>query len=163
MDAVSYAFLSACGLVVGINWLANHLTHGKMVDARGVAVMLTLMCAASNLRHVIYPDEPRSLFIYPAMDLLALVTMYIVSARQPRVWKIGVGLCLLTDLFLHALYLRDIMPLNALWQYYVMLDILFALQLLFAAVPGGISLGRYCLSHLPSGWLSRHGILAGQR
>lgn len=168
MGVVGQAFVVACIAIVGLNWLANHLSKGKLIDARGVAVMLTMMCAAGNIQHVLFP-APRNLLINPVMDVLALMTMYVVSVNRPRVWKIVVGLCLLTELFIHAMYLprltemdeRSVFYAGIKQQYDTLLNILFALQLLFTAVPGGISLGRYCLSHLPRGWMSRHGLLAG--
>ena len=149
------AFGLASVLVLAVSLIAWRKDPGRFASAAGVSLMLLFSWWASNSLIALYgvPDGVRA---SPIIDLIGLSVMAACWAMRPKVWKAVVGLCFAACLCAHWAFLMQPTTL-AFARYSAILDVIFAVQLVTAALPGG----GYVLDRVISHLLDRRGFRAG--
>ncbi len=129
--------------VVGLN------AFSKDPDAKGMAIVLALIWATSNVLAAFY-TPPESMRLYPIMDLAGGLVAYAAWMRRHAVWKLATAwlffaMCLVHVAFwLHeaiAEFSRGAVPPGSLLTYVAALNVFTALQLAFVGSSGVRSVG----------------------
>jgi len=131
--------------VLAVSLIAWRGEPGRYASAAGVALMLLFSWWASNSLVALYgiPDGVR--------DLIGLSVMAACWAMRPKVWKAVVGLCFAACLCAHWAFWMQPTTL-AFSRYSATLDVIFAVQLAIAALPGGGHVVDRALRYLSDRW-----------
>lgn len=143
--AMSYGMASAA--VVALSLFANRARYDRHVDAVGSALMLFLFWSICNVLLILY-GLPDALLANPPMDLIGTAVAGVMFARRPAIWKAGLSLTFLTQCGLAVAFWAKGLALH---DYLLQDNILFAMELCFVALPGGLHVG----SRLGHGLLHR--------
>lgn len=136
--------------VLAVSLIAWRCEPGRYASAAGVALMLLFSWWASNSLVALYgiPDGVKA---YPVIDLIGLSIMALCWAMRPKVWKAGVALAFMACLCAHWAFCMHPTTL-AFSRYSAILDVIFAVQLAIAALPGGGHVVDRALRYLSDRW-----------
>jgi hypothetical protein len=137
MDPVSGWFLAA---IAGVGALS------LLTFQRHAAVMTVLLLAswgATKLLVACGLSWLAAYHIYPALHLVILGATMAVWWAKPEPWKLGVGLAVMTALFIDFGYwaFAD-KGRETLWNYILALNILFGIEIFCVFLAGGGAIGR---------------------
>lgn len=128
------AYGLAAALVLALSLFASRERYDRHVDAVGCSVMLLLFWCICNILLTFY-GLPNALLANPVINLIGTAVCGLMYATRPARWKAGVTLCFLTQSGTAVLFWSGYMPQHA----YLLLDnIVFAMELAFVSVPGGL-------------------------
>lgn len=135
------------GVAVMIPVVLNIATK-RDADALGISAMILLIWTISRVFWALY-TPPESMAWYPVIDSLAAGTCLTAWVTIRRWWKLALVVLFTTQCVLHAAFWLTWPEYQSLLRYVVANNILFALELLCVAAPGGSHVARDLVSRMP--------------
>lgn len=134
MGPVGIGFGVATVAVVGLSaWAAPRIGHRDVLIASAI-----LACAwtVSNLRRNLLPEVDPAM-LYLVVDFASGLFVMTLYSRRPEAWKAILAVLLLAQIADHAWLLSGERAADQKRFYILILNLLFAAQLLTVASPGG--------------------------
>jgi hypothetical protein len=141
--AVSLLFLLGCCLAIASSFFAS---EEDRPDSMAISLMFLIAWSWSKILFAVHVDFTRFYWLTDSAQVAAIGAIWAV---QPRAWKMAILIVFLNKAILHVAY-------RSVWTetrsiYILALNVLFAMELLCVAWPGGCN-----VRSAVGGWLSLH-------